>query len=488
MTSKPERVRWSRLGVALTSAVGFGILVGQHLPVRMVSYATPSPATDALSLAFSQVAQTARPAVVNIRAAGPSLARGTGGATGSGFIIDREGHIVTNLHVVQNAARLTVRLADGTQLPARFVAGDAETDLAVLKLIGRMDVRPLTFGDSDALRVGEWVIAIGSPFGLDQTVTTGVISAKERITDRRNNLQQFLQTDAAINFGNSGGPLLNLDGEVIGVNTQIASRDGSYSGIGFAIPSSTVRDVTRQLIERGQVSRSLLGVHVDRVTPQYARVYGLPNEQGALIQHVEEGGAAYAAGLRSGDVVVAYAGRRVTSDCDLVRELAATPGDTTVEVRYIRNGKPATVTLRTEERVSSPVRTLRPRFERRGGPSGDTSPEEPETILRRLGLNVADVSPLKLTQLGVKDLYGGQSGALITEVSPASLAAENGLQEGMLITAVNRRPVRTADDFLAALASLQTGDDLVLAVSRPLGRTPQGERRAVTNFFSFTLP
>ncbi|OYT71522.1 MAG: hypothetical protein CFK52_07755 [Chloracidobacterium sp. CP2_5A] len=488
MTVNPQRIRWAGLGLALASAVGAGALLGRQLPAGMVSYATPSPTADALSLAFSQVAQMARPAVVNIRAAGPGLARGMGGATGSGFVIDREGHIVTNLHVVQNAARLTVRLADGTQLPARLVAGDAETDLAVLKLIGRASVEPLAFGDSDALRVGEWVVAIGSPFGLDQTVTTGVISAKDRVTDRRNTLQQFLQTDAAINFGNSGGPLLNLAGEVIGVNTQIASRDGSYSGIGFALPSSTVRDVTRQLIERGQVSRSLLGVHVDRLTPQYARVYGLPNEQGALIQHVEEGGAAYAAGLRSGDVVVEYAGRRVSSDRDLIRELAATPGDTTVEVRYFRNGKPAAVTLRTEERLSPSFRTTRPRFERRGGPASDAPLAEPETTLRRLGLNVADASPLKLMQLGVKDLYSGQPGALITEVSPVGLAAESGLQEGMLITSVNRSAVRSADDFLSALAALRPGDDLVLAVSRPLGRTAQGERRAVTNFFSFTLP
>ncbi len=487
MVTRWQRIRWMGVGFALAVA-GVGGLWGWHPARWPVSQATPSPTADALSLAFSRVAQQARMAVVNIRAAGPSLARGMGGATGSGFVIDREGHIVTNLHVVQQSTRLTVRLADGTQLPARLVAGDAETDLAVLKLIGRTDIQPLAFGDSDALRVGEWVVAIGSPFGLDQTVTTGVISAKDRVTDRRNTLQQFLQTDAAINFGNSGGPLLNLAGEVIGVNTQIASRDGGYSGIGFALPSATVREVVRQLIERGQVSRSLLGVQVDRVTPQFARVYGLPNDQGALIQHVEEGGAAYAAGLRSGDVVVAYAGRPITSERDLIRELAATPGDTTVEVRYFREGKPTSVMLRTEERMSPAVRTMRPRFERRGGPSSDVPPEEPETALRRLGLNVADASPLKLMQLGVKDLYAGQAGVLITEVSPVGLAAESGLQEGMLITAVNRQTVRTADEFLARLGALRPGDDLVLAVSRPLGRTPQGERRAVTNFFSFTLP
>lgn len=486
MTTGWQRSRWFGLGFAL--ATGFSLFVGWDLVGWPVSQATPDPAADALSLAFSRVAQQARPAVVNIRAAGPSLARGLGGATGSGFFIDREGHIVTNLHVVQQATRLTVRLADGTQLPARLVAGDAETDLAVLKLIGRADIRPLTFGDSDALRVGEWVVAIGSPFGLDQTVTTGVISAKDRVTDRRNTLQQFLQTDAAINFGNSGGPLLNLAGEVIGVNTQIASRDGSYSGIGFALPSATVREVVRQLIERGQVSRSLLGIQVDRVTPQFARVYGLPDERGALIQQVEEGGAAYAAGLRSGDVVVEYAGRPIASERDLIRELAATPGDTTVEVRYFRDGKLAAVTLRTEERMSPTVRTMRPRFERRGGPASDAPPDEPEILLRRLGLNVADASPLKLMQLGVKDLYAGQAGVLITEVSPVGLAAESGLQEGMLIVAVNRQTVRSADEFLARLAALRPGDDLVLVVSRPLGRTSQGDRRAVTNFFSFTLP
>ncbi|MFQ3640647.1 MAG: trypsin-like peptidase domain-containing protein, partial [Chloracidobacterium sp.] len=166
MTPRERSARWTGLGLALAGAVGLGVFWGQHLTI---SQATPNPTTDALSLAFSQVAQNARPSVVNIRAAGPSLARGMGGATGSGFVIDRDGHVVTNLHVVQNAARLTVRLADGTQLPARFVAGDAETDLAVLKLVGRISVPPLAFGDSDALRVGEWVVAIGSPFGLEAT-------------------------------------------------------------------------------------------------------------------------------------------------------------------------------------------------------------------------------------------------------------------------------------------------------------------------------
>ncbi|MGQ9897066.1 MAG: trypsin-like peptidase domain-containing protein [Acidobacteriota bacterium] len=487
MMTKWQPVRWMGISFALAT-IGMGLLWGLHPAYWLVSQATPHPTADALSLAFSRVAQQARPAVVNIRAAGPNLARGMGGATGSGFIIDHAGHIVTNLHVVQQSTRLTVRLADGTQLPARLVAGDAETDLAILKLIGRANIQPLAFGDSDALRVGEWVVAIGSPFGLDQTVTTGVISAKDRVTDRRNTLQQFLQTDAAINFGNSGGPLLNLAGEVIGVNTQIASRDGSYSGIGFALPSATVREVVRQLLERGQVSRSLLGVQVDRVTPQFARVYNLPDDQGALIQHVEEGGAAYAAGLRSGDVVVEYAGRPIVSEQDLIRELAATPGDTTVEVRYFRNGKPASVTLRTAERISPTVHTGRPRFERRGASTGEVLPNEPETVLRRLGLNVADATPLKLMQLGVKDLYAGQDGALITEVSPVGLAAESGLQEGMLITAVNRQMVHTADEFLTRLGNLRSGDDLVLAVRRPFGRTSQGERRAVTNFFSFTLP
>ncbi len=485
----PKSVSRSRV---FTLVCLFTLAVGSGFGWRLAApgpQAAPPPqeSVNLLSSSFAVVAQKARNGVVNISTVDAPTPQGSGGATGSGFLIDTDGHIVTNLHVVQAATRITVRLADGTQYAGRFLAGDADTDLAVVKIQPRAGLQSLSFGDSDILRVGDWVIAIGSPFGLEQTVTTGIISAKERVTDRRNTLQQFLQTDAAINPGNSGGPLLNLAGEVIGVNTLIASRDGSYSGIGFALPAQTVRDVARQLIERGSVSRSLLGIYVDRVSPQFARVYGLPKETGALVQFLDDGGPAETAGLQSGDVIFEFNGRPVVSDRDLIRDLAATPGDTTVTIRYYRDGKVRSTELRTEERFSPPARAGRPRMERKGGNANSSDDERPTD--RKLGIEVATPTPLKLRLLGLENLYTDTHGALVTSVSPFGVAAEVGLAEGSLIVSVNRQPVRNQVDFNEITAGLKSGDDVVLVVKRPAnGRTAAGDRRLATNYLSLTMP
>jgi serine protease Do len=477
----------SLLTCLFTVALGSG--VGWRLAAPAPQAAPPQETLNALSSSFAVVAQKARTSVVNISTVDAPTAQGTGGATGSGFIIDREGHVVTNLHVVQSANRITVRLADSTQYAGKFLAGDAETDLAIVKIQPRGGLQPLAFGDSDILRVGDWVIAIGSPFGLEQTVTTGIISAKERVTDRRNTLQQFLQTDAAINPGNSGGPLLNLNGEVVGVNTLIASRDGGYSGIGFALPAQTVRDVTRQLIERGSVSRSLLGIYVDRVTPQFARIYNLPGPEGALVQFLDEGGPAETAGLRSGDVIVEFNDRKVLNDRDLIRDLASTPGDTTVRIGYIRDGKLRSTELRTEERYSPPARTGPPRIERKGGNANSPTTDDERPVQRRLGIQVATATPIKLKLLGLENLYADPDGVLVTGVSPFGVAAEVGLTEGSLIVSINRKPVRTQADFEEVTSLLRPGDDVVLMVKRPAGgRTAAGDRRLAINYLSLTMP
>lgn len=482
---KESRRTLTLLTCLFTVALGSG--VGWRLAAPAPQAAPPQETLNALSSSFAMVAQKARTSVVNISTVDAPTAQGTGGATGSGFIIDREGHVVTNLHVVQAANRITVRLADGAQYAGKFLAGDAETDLAVVKIQPRVTLQPLVFGDSDIVRVGDWVIAIGSPFGLEQTVTTGIISAKERVTDRRNTLQQFLQTDAAINPGNSGGPLLNLNGEVVGVNTLIASRDGGYSGIGFALPAQTVRDVARQLIERGSVSRSLLGIYVDRVTPQFARVYGLTGPEGALVQYLDDGGPAESAGLRSGDVIVEFNGRKVVNDRDLIRDLASTPGDTTVRIGYIREGKLRSTELRTEERYSPPARAGRPRIERKGANATPSDDERPTD--RKLGIEVATPTAIKLRLLGMETLYADPDGVLVTSVSPFGVAAEVGLAEGSLILSVNRKPVRTQADFNEVTALLRPGDDVVLVIKRPIGgRTAAGDRRLAINYLSLTMP
>jgi serine protease Do len=475
------------LAFSLFGTAGVGFWLARHGVPSLAPAAQAAPPQDtasALSLAFTQVAQKARASVVNISTVDAAEGEVIGSGTGSGFIINREGYIVTNLHVVQTATRIKVRLADGSQQVGRMIAGDEETDVAVIKIPPRADLQPLPFGDSDILRVGDWVVAIGSPFGLEQTVTTGIISAKERVTDRKHNLQQFLQTDAAINPGNSGGPLLNLSGEVIGINTQIASPGGSFSGIGFALPSQTVREVSRQLITTGRVSRSLLGVYIDRVSPQFARVYGLPSEKGALVQYFEENGPAQNAGLQSGDVIVEFNGQTVTSDRDLLRLLATTPGDTTVKVRYIRDGQSHMTAVKTDERTSAPTRIGPPRIQRRG----DAEDARPQSS-RKLGIVVAALTPLKLRQANLEGLFKkDDGGVLVAELTPFGVAAEAGVAEGAVITSVNRRPIASEADFEAAIQRLNPNDDVVIVMKRAIGRRANGERRIVTNYVSLTMP
>jgi len=266
---------------------------------------------------------------------------------GTGMLMDAQGHILTNHHVAGGATKIEVLLANGHTYPARLVGTDPKTDLAVIKIDAKEALPSVAFGDSDAVGVGEWVVAIGHPRGLDQTVTHGIISAKHRrgISDP-SSYQDFLQTDAAINPGNSGGPLLNLRGEVIGVNAAIASQTGGFEGIGFAIPSNMAVSVAKALVAHGKVERAWLGVSVQDVTPEVAKSAGIEERQGALIAEVVKGGPAEQAGLRQGDVVLAYGGKEVADASALRNAVAVTPVGHEVQVTVLRGGQKQELTAK----------------------------------------------------------------------------------------------------------------------------------------------
>src|SRR5438132_8953741 len=351
--SRHPSLRWLVV-ISLAMTMLWMVSLGSSLPwVHVQSPASTGGAVD-LTTAVTQVAQHTIPAVVHIEVterqevanpllpleSDPSLRRFFHTprlpkkvtrelmGLGTGILMDAQGHILTNHHVAGGATKVEVVLANGSRYAARLVGTDAKTDLAVIKIDAKEALPFVTFGDSDAIGVGEWVVAIGHPRGLDQTVTQGIISAKHRrgISDP-SSYQDFLQTDAAINPGNSGGPLLNLRGEVIGVNAAIASQTGSFEGIGFAIPSNMAVSVAKALIAHGRVERAWLGVSIQDVTPEVAKSAGLEERKGALIAEVVKGGPAEQAGLRQGDVVIAYEGKDVADASALRNAVAVTPVD-----------------------------------------------------------------------------------------------------------------------------------------------------------------
>ncbi|MEO6049937.1 MAG: trypsin-like peptidase domain-containing protein, partial [Pyrinomonadaceae bacterium] len=258
-------------------------------------------------------------------------------AVGSGFIVEKSGYIVTNAHVIEGAARITVKLDSGEEFIAKIVGTDDQTDLAILKIDAPRDLPFVKFGDSDKSEVGDWVLAIGSPFGLAKTVTAGIISQKQRETPYATAFQKFIQTDAAINRGNSGGPLVNLDGDVIGVNSQIATSTGDYNGIGFALPSRVTENVYGQILKNGKVRRGYLGANLDSVKAEFASVYGLKGAKGAIITDIRDKQTPAAlAGLRIGDIITEFNNLTVDSAQDLIAKIASTPPDQTVTLGFMR--------------------------------------------------------------------------------------------------------------------------------------------------------
>src|SRR3954466_96295 len=366
------RVWIAALAVAcLVVGVGIGaMLTRQHAfadeqPTGASAAAIARP-PEALSASFAEIARRVEPAVVNIdtvAAAPPQVsdkdddnkdddddssdsplfdlwrrrARRPSRGVGSGFIVDPKGIILTNYHVVQGMSGIMVKLQSGEQLRGSVVGFDVETDVAVIKVNPAKDLPAVMLGNSDDAQVGDWVLAIGSPFGLEQTVTAGIISTKERQTEPGASFRRFIQTDAAINRGNSGGPLVNMRGEVIGINSQIATSTGDYNGIGFALPTNIASSVYKQLMTTGKVRRGYLGVFLDTVRPEFARVYEMPSAKGAIIKDVADSkGPAAKAGIQTNDVVVEFNGQSVENAQDLINKVASTPVGETVAVTYLR--------------------------------------------------------------------------------------------------------------------------------------------------------
>jgi len=490
--------------VCMLTGMGIGAILAGRPAVAQDETQSVARAPEALSASFVEIARRVEPAVVNIdtlqasettepdnedksdrtpsnplydmlRRQPPRPTRGVG----SGFIIDPKGYIVTNQHVIEGATRITISLLTGERFRGRVVGIDPETDLAVIKIDAGRDLPVMKLGDSNTAQVGDWVLAIGSPFGLDQTVTAGIISKKERDSQAFTNFQRFLQTDAAINRGNSGGPLVNMHGEAIGVNSQIATLTGDYNGIGFALPANEAKFVCDQILASGKVKRGFLGVTLESVRGEFARVYGLTDAKGAVVADIQpddrngQPTPAAKAGLQVNDAIVEFNGQPVQDSQDLISKIAGTPVGQTVTLAFIRSvdGKldKRTVTVALGERP--------PNLYARDSEIPATKDKEPtaKTNSARLGLTLGELTP----QLIADKHLNGVKGLYVKEVDPNGLAADvrpNEIQPGEVITRINRIPVTTLADFQRIVESLKPGDAVVLNLSsyyRPGDRITQ---------------
>jgi serine protease Do len=478
------------LTLAAISCLSVGIAVGVVVSNTVRARAednrlaiSNSPMTpDALSAMFARVARDVEPCVAHIKVYESEVYAREG--TGSGVIVNSAGFILTNAHVVARAVRIRVKLDDGSENDAKVIGVDTQTDLAVIKIEAKKPLPVARMGDSDKLNVGDWVLAIGSPFGLEQTVTAGIISAKDRVTDSgATPFQQFLQTDAAINPGNSGGPLVSLSGEVIGINTQIATNTGAYNGIGFALPSATAVDVYNQLVSEGRVRRGYLGIVPQEISPQIARLNKIPDGQGVLVREVtNETSPAARAGLQSGDVITSVNTQKVKSSRELIRRIAALPVGSMANIEYVRAGEHRTATVKLEERTEEAegrpgLRQVPsdPRNPRGGGGSAPDAAKNKSG----LGVNVKTLTPELARQNGLE----GARGALVVSVTRGGIADENGLTSDDVIIEVNTKTVANQEDFAHSTRDLKSGDDVVIKVLRK-DRGPMRRMWIV----SFTMP
>jgi serine protease Do len=356
-------------------------------------------------------------------------------AVGTGFIVDPAGFIVTNYHVAGRADSITVTLSDGRKLKAKLLGGDEKSDLAVLKVESDKPLPYVEFGDAAKVRVGQPVMAVGNPFGLGGTVTTGIVSARGRDI-QSGPFDDYIQTDAAINRGNSGGPLFDLDGRVIGINTAIFSPSGGSVGLGFAIPASIAQPVVSQLREHGRVERGLLGVEIQPVTSEIADSLSLGSATGALVAQVEPDSAALKAGIRSGDVIRSVDGKQVSTIRDLTRAIAAAQPGSTVKVGLVREGKEMTL----DAKLGDSNKSRQAKAERHDS--------EDKTQPGSFGFSLAPISPDARQQLGLKDSI---KGALIAAVEPGSPAEEQGLKAGDVLQQVGRESVADAKEAVSKL-------------------------------------
>ncbi|HEV3341538.1 MAG TPA: Do family serine endopeptidase [Pirellulales bacterium] len=371
---------------------------------------------------------------------------------GSGVIVDKSGIVLTNNHVVEGADEVTVRLSDEREFKAVDIKTDPATDLAVLHIEGAGSLPYAKLGDSEQLQIGDWVIAVGNPFGLDSTVSAGIISSKGR--ELSSNRSRFLQTDAAINPGNSGGPLLNLDGEVVGINTAIASNNGGYQGIGFAIPSNQAKWVMQQLIKSGMVQRAYLGIKPGEVSTDLAAHFGVTRRAGVLVEEVLANTPAAKAGLKAGDVITEFAGKKVHAPRELVEAVERTPLDSKQEIKLLRDGKP----MELQVVVKSFPKELADSSSAR--PGHHESQDDAMHKSNALGVSVTDLTENNAETLGFKD----HKGVVITEVEPNSPAAHAGLHEGTLIMSVAKKHVENVKEFKEAVKDVDLAKGVLLWV------------------------
>ena len=436
---------------------------------------------------FADIAKKVAPAIVSIDTKGKSPAIYSGPvkpdapdgildffgsqrpahSLGSGFIVDKNGYILTNSHVVENAERVTVKLDSGEEFTATVVGSDGreETDLAVLKIEARRELPFLKFGDSDKAEIGDWVLTVGSPFGLAKSVSAGIISQTRRETPGTSPFQRFIQTDAVINPGNSGGPLVNMDGDVIGVNSQIATATGGYNGVGFALPSNETANVYAQLVKNGKVRRGYLGAYLDSVGPEFARIYGFPEAKGAIVTNIpDKQSPAAIAGLEVGDIVIELNGQKVENARDMISKVAGVQPGQLISLVYLREAganldrKNASIKLgeRPSRRVSSTDGSV-PKI-----PVKDVSEEQ-----KPFGLTLAELTPT----LAQKYKLQGLKGLVIKEVNSASFTSDlknslgfPALGEGDLIQRLNRITVSELKAFNDAASRLRVGDAVVLHI------------------------
>ena len=404
--------------------------------------------------------------------------------SGAGFIVDRNGYIITNHHVIAKVDHIKVRLhtSDSTEYRARVIGIDPETDLAIIKIDPKSELVPVTIGNSDAVQVGDWAVAIGSPFGLEASVTAGIVSAMGRNIGGALQLQRFIQTDAAINPGNSGGPLLNIRGEVIGVNTMIATQSGGYQGIGFALPINMVARVYNDIIKTGKVSRGSIGVEwLPSDKPELFKALG--TNQGVLVSKVQKNGPAEKAGIKTEDLIVAMNGKPVKDGDDLVARVSDTPVGTPVDLTVDRDGKKMNFKVTILDRAE--VFKDKPQFADLQHGNEDAAKAEDTPVQQyKFGVKLHALTDGERTNLGIE----GKGGLVVRSVDPGSFAEDIGLYEKDVILAINRQPVTSVEDVLRIQGALKVGDAVAFRVMRasPGGRghTPQW----TTFFVSGTLP
>ena len=475
--TSPWRMGFGAIAVVLILA---GMILAAGLDLTKDTSASNPPLSVMVPQSFSEVAKAVSPAVVNIST--EKVVRG-GGRTfrhfqspfgkddpfhdffdkffgdrperefkerslGSGFIIDKEGHIVTNHHVIENADKIKVKLTNGKEYDAEIVGRDPNTDIALVKAKGLRGVQTIQLGDSDALEVGEWVVAIGSPFGLEHTVTAGIVSAKGRVIGS-GPYDDFIQTDASINPGNSGGPLINMKGEVIGINTAIVSRSGGNVGIGFAIPINLARGIIEQLKASGTVTRGWLGVSIQSLTPELAEYYGVKDGKGALVGEVFEGNPADKAGIKPKDVIIEVDGDKIEDSRDLSQKIAEIRVGEKITIKVLRGGKEHTfrveIAKRTEDKETLALQ----------------QPEE-ET---GLGMTVSTLTRELASRLNISETEG----VVVVNVQEDGPADKADIQEGDLILEIDHKPIKTLEDYHSQIKKVKKGETIPLLIKRRRG-------------------